>query len=204
LIPLGLLAAAVVLGMRALTRALPAPHTGTMAPDEKIDDEPVRIVPYNSSWPGQFETEKALLEPSIGRWVTGGIHHAGSTAIPGLAAKPVIDILVGVRDLPSSRECIGELAKLGYQYAPYRVDEMHWFCKPDPSHRTHHLHLVPTGSRRYQVELAFRDTLRERPDLATEYAELKQRLAAEHRDDREAYTEAKQDFIARVLVEAKD
>jgi GrpB-like predicted nucleotidyltransferase (UPF0157 family) len=175
-----------------------------MAYDENINDEPVRIVPHNRSWPGQFESEKALLEPTIGRWVTGGIHHVGSTAVPRLAAKPVIDILVGVRDLPFSRECIGELAKLGYQYAPYRVDEMHWFCKPDPSHRTHHLHLVPTGSPRYRSELAFRDILRVRPDLATEYAELKQRLAAEHRDDRDAYTEAKQDFIARVLAEAKD
>ena len=193
-----------VLGMRALTRALPAPNTGSMAYDENINDEPVRIVPHNRSWPGQFESEKALLEPTIGRWVTGGIHHVGSTAVPRLAAKPVIDILVGVRDLPFSRECIGELAKLGYQYAPYRVDEMHWFCKPDPSHRTHHLHLVPTGSPRYRSELAFRDILRVRPDLATEYAELKQRLAAEHRDDRDAYTEAKQDFIARVLAEAKD
>jgi GrpB-like predicted nucleotidyltransferase (UPF0157 family) len=159
----------------------------------------VRIVPYDPGWPDRFEGEKALLERSIAKWITGGIHHVGSTAVPGLAAKPVIDILAGVRDLRFSRDCIEELAKLDYRYAPYRAAEMHWFCKPDPSRRTHHLHLVPTGSRRYRAELAFRDALRATPELAGEYAQLKLRLAGEHRDDREAYTEAKRDFIARVL-----
>jgi GrpB-like predicted nucleotidyltransferase (UPF0157 family) len=161
--------------------------------------EPVRVVPYEGSWPVRFEAEKALLQTAIGRWVTGGIHHVGSTAVPGLAAKPVIDILVGVEDLTSSRTCFAELAGLSYQYAPYRTGEMHWFCKPSPTHRTHHLHLVPTGSQRYRDELAFRDILRASPDLAGRYQRLKQRLAAEHRDDREAYTEAKRAFISEAL-----
>jgi GrpB-like predicted nucleotidyltransferase (UPF0157 family) len=159
----------------------------------------VRVVPYEVSWPARFDAEKALLETAIGRWVTGGIHHVGSTAVPGLAAKPVIDILVGVEDLTSSRTCFGELAELSYRYAPYRSNEMHWFCKPSPARRTHHLHLVPTRSRRYDDELAFRDLLRADPDLAERYQRLKQRLAAEHRTDREAYTEAKQSFISAAL-----
>jgi GrpB-like predicted nucleotidyltransferase (UPF0157 family)/predicted nucleotidyltransferase len=162
-------------------------------------DEPVRIAPYDPSWPDRFEAEKALLERTIGPWVTGGIHHVGSTAVPGLVAKPVIDMLVGVKDLASSRECFERLAKLNYQYAPYRAEEMHWFCKPNPAHRTHHLHLVPTGSLRYRAELAFRDRLRARPDVARRYQRLKEQLAVEHRDDREAYTEAKQGFIAEAL-----
>jgi len=166
------------------------------------DDEPVRIVAYDASWQAQFEQEKALLEPVTRVWTTGGVHHVGSTAVPGLAAKPVIDILIGVEDLPSTRGCVEELAKLDYLYAPYRSDEMHWFCKPHPSHRTHHLHLVPTGSRRYLAELAFRDALRGRPDLAAEYAELKRTLADRHGNDREAYTEAKGAFIAAVLGDA--
>jgi GrpB-like predicted nucleotidyltransferase (UPF0157 family) len=116
-----------------------------------------------------------------------------------LPAKPVIDILVGVQDLPSSRACFGELATLRYQYAPYRTDEMHWFCKPSPAHRTHHLHLIPKASHRYRQELAFRELLRARPDLAERYQRLKQRLAAEHRMNREAYTEAKRSFIAGAL-----
>jgi GrpB-like predicted nucleotidyltransferase (UPF0157 family) len=163
------------------------------------DDESVEIVPYDPSWPARFEREKALLERSIGAWATGGIHHVGSTAVPGLAAKPVIDILVGVQDLASSGDSFGELAKVGYHYAPYRTEEMHWLCKPDPSHRTHHLHLVPTGSRRYQAELAFRDALRSRPDLAVEYAQLKRSLARQFAHDRERYTLEKADFIQKAL-----
>ncbi len=170
-----------------------------MAPETQLDDDPIAIVPYDPRWPARFETEKALLEQSIGRWATGGIDHVGSTAVPGLAAKPVIDILVGVDDLPSSRACFGELAELDYLYAPYRAEEMHWFCKPDPRHRTHHLHLVSTGSRRYRDELAFRDLLRARPELAAEYAELKRALADEHTNDREAYTQAKASFIQCAL-----
>lgn len=80
------------------------------------------------------------VSEAIGEWIVGGIHHVGSTAVPGLEAKPIIDILAGVRDLQDSRACFEPLAQLGYMYAPYLADEMHWFCKPDPSRRTHHLH----------------------------------------------------------------
>jgi GrpB-like predicted nucleotidyltransferase (UPF0157 family) len=125
----------------------------------------------------------------------GGIHHVGSTAVTGLAAKPVIDILAGVRDLESSRACFDVLARIGYVYAPHRADEMHWFCKPHPSRRTHHLHLVPHGSRRFRDELAFRDYLRAHPGEAREYAALKRRLAERFARDREAYTDAKAGFI---------
>src|SRR5271165_1190064 len=93
-------------------------------------DEPVRIVPYDPVWPERFEEERAALADAIGDWVFGGIHHVGSTSVPGLESKPVIDILVGVRDLNESRSCFGRLARLGYLYAPYRSGEMHWFCKP--------------------------------------------------------------------------
>jgi GrpB-like predicted nucleotidyltransferase (UPF0157 family) len=173
-----------------------------MAEDEKLDDEPVRIVPYDPSWPDRFDQEKALLEATVGRRTTGGIHHVGSTAVPGLDAKPVIDILIGVDSLTASRPCIESLSALGYIYAPYRPDEMHWFCKPSPNHRTHHLHLVPTGSTRYRDELAFRDALRADRALATEYRDLKRALAVEHEHDREAYTKAKGAFIRRVVLAA--
>jgi GrpB-like predicted nucleotidyltransferase (UPF0157 family) len=122
-----------------------------------------------------------------------------STAVPGLAAKPIIDILVGVDDLPSSRSCVTALAALDYQYAPYRSDGMHWLCKPSPSHRTHHLHLVPTDSRRYRAALAFRDALRADPVLAADYVDLKRELASRYRNDREACTEAKRAFVESVL-----
>ncbi len=162
-------------------------------------DEPIRLAPYDPSWPRRFAEEQAALEGAIGSWATGGIHHVGSTAVPGLDAKPVIDILIGVGSLEASRACFKPLAKLGYLYAPYRADEMHWFCKPHPSRRTHHLHLVPTDSRRFHDELAFRDRLRATPETAREYAVLKRDLAEQFADDREAYTDAKADFIKRVV-----
>ena len=71
-------------------------------------DEPIRIVSYDPSWPTRFQHEKTLLERAIGAWITGGVHHVGSTAVSGLAAKPVIDILVGVHDLVCSRDCFGK------------------------------------------------------------------------------------------------
>ncbi len=162
-------------------------------------DEPIRLVPYDPSWPGRFAEEQAALDEAIGSWATGGIHHVGSTAVPGLDAKPIIDILTGVDSFEASRACFDPLAKLDYLYAPYRTDEMHWLCKPHPTRRTHHLHLVPTDSRRFREELAFREALRKNPETADEYAALKRDLAQRFANDREAYTDAKADFIKRVL-----
>jgi GrpB-like predicted nucleotidyltransferase (UPF0157 family) len=165
-------------------------------------DEPIRVVAYDSQWPIRFERERTLLEQAIGPWVVGGIHHVGSTAVPGLDAKPIVDILIGVEDLEISRACFEPLAELEYLHSPYLAEEMHWFCKPDPGRRTHHLHLVPYGSARYRDELAFRDRLRADPDKARDYADLKHRLAARFERNREAYTDAKAHFVARALAEA--
>jgi GrpB-like predicted nucleotidyltransferase (UPF0157 family) len=162
-------------------------------------DEPVRIAPYDPAWPERFEAERALLTPVLADWATGGIHHVGSTAVPGLDAKPIIDILVGVDGLDESRSALEPLSSVGYVYAPYRTDEMHWLCKPHPSRRTHHLHLVPTDSKRFRQELAFRDRLRDGPDLAASYLRLKRALAATYANDREAYTNGKAEFIAAAL-----
>jgi GrpB-like predicted nucleotidyltransferase (UPF0157 family) len=167
--------------------------------NEAAADEPIRLVPYDQAWPGRFDQEAALLTAAIGSWATGGVHHVGSTAVPGLDAKPIIDILVGVDDLTASRAAFDPLAELGYLYAPYRAEEMHWFCKPHPSRRTHHLHLVPTDSKRFRAELALRDRLRSDPAVTDEYAALKHDLAERFAGDREAYTEAKGEFIRRVL-----
>ena len=170
------------------------------APDPESQ---VRIDSYDPEWPARFEQEREALERLLGNGLTGGIHHVGSTSVPGLAAKPVIDILVGVKDLDAARSYINPLAALDYMYAPYRPEEMVWFCKPNPVHRTHHLHLVPADSARFRAELAFRDHLRANPDIAEEYVALKRKLAREFKRDREAYTEAKADFIGTVLRRAR-
>jgi GrpB-like predicted nucleotidyltransferase (UPF0157 family) len=159
----------------------------------------IHIVPYDESWPARFEQERAILDRVLGSWIAGGVEHVGSTAVPGLAAKPVIDIMVGVESLEASRAAIPVLAKIEYCYFPYRPDLMHWFCKPSPSFRTHHLHLIPFRSRLWTERLAFRDYLREHADVAAEYAELKQRLATQYPHDREAYTDAKTLFVERIV-----
>ena len=164
-------------------------------------DAPVRIEPYDPSWPIRFEIERALIAGAIAPWLIGPIEHIGSTAVPGLAAKPVIDIMAGVESLEASRPAIEPLKALSYCYAPYRANEKHWFCKPSPEMRTHHLHLVPAGSAMWEEHIAFRDILRANAGVASEYAELKRRLAEIYRNDRDGYTDAKAPFIARILRE---
>jgi GrpB-like predicted nucleotidyltransferase (UPF0157 family) len=169
-----------------------------------MTDEAVMVRPYDPAWPAMFEVEAAALTGVLGPWITGGVHHVGSTAVPGLVAKPIIDIMVGVADLESSRPCLELVAGLDYCYAPHRADVMHWFCKPDPSRRTHHLQLVPTGSERFTAVLGFRDHLRAHPEDAGAYGRLKVELAAEHRLDREAYTEAKSGMVADIVRKVSD
>ena len=166
------------------------------------DDEPIRIVHYDADWPERFEAERRLLVDAIAPWLAGPIEHIGSTAIPGLAAKPVIDIMAGVGSLNASREALPVLERLQYCYAPYKADVMHWFCKPSPALRTHHLHLVPIDSQLWIEQLAFRDYLRGHSDVAREYAGLKRRLAQEHRFDRNAYTASKTPFVQRTIAAA--
>ena len=162
-------------------------------------DAPVQIEPYNVAWPPAFIAERELLSSVLSRWLAGPIEHVGSTAVPGLAAKPIIDIMAPVKDLESSRPALVELENIGYCYAPYKGAVMHWLCKPNPEQRTHHLHLVPFNSALWIDRLAFRDLLAANSAVAKEYVALKYRLAAEHRHDRDRYTEAKGPFIESAL-----
>jgi len=163
---------------------------------------PVVIAPYDPAWPAMFEAERALLERQLEGYVVGGIEHVGSTSVAGLAAKPVIDIMVGVASLEASWSAVPLLGPLGYGYFPYRSDVMHWFCKPSPEIRTHHVYLIEHQSRAWLERLAFRDSLRADADLRTAYVSLKRELAERHREDREAYTEHKAGFIQDVVSRA--
>src|SRR5207248_11582456 len=126
-------------------------------------------------------------------WLLGGIHHVGSTAVPGLAAKPIGDILAGVHDLEEARAAFGLLERT-YIHTPHRPGIAHHFSKPGFG-----LHLTEPGSDLWRERLAFRDALRADPELVAEYAALKLRLAQEHPDAIEAYTAGKRAFVARVL-----
>lgn len=162
-------------------------------------DAPIELVPYDPEWIPKFESERAMLARVLDVFIVGSIEHIGSTAVPGIIAKPVIDIMVGVESLGASRPAIPSLARVGYCYAPYKTEVMHWFCKPGPEFRTHHLHLVPFGSSLWRHRLRFRDALRASSHVAESYSQLKAELAARYPLDREAYTDGKSDFIARVL-----
>jgi GrpB-like predicted nucleotidyltransferase (UPF0157 family) len=165
-------------------------------------DQPIHIEPYHADWPVRFESECALLTPILAPWLAGPIEHVGSTAVLGLAAKPTIDVMAAVYNLEHSRPALTELERVGYCYAPYQEDVMHWLCKPNPAVRTHHLHLVPYGSQVWQERILFRDRLRTDIRLAESYANLKRNLARLHENDREAYTQAKSSFIREAIARA--
>ncbi len=170
---------------------------------QRMREEPISLVAYDPAWPDRFQGECAELARVLGPWLAGPIEHIGSTAIPGLLAKPVIDIMAGVADLTSSLPARAAAATLGYVYFPYRPEVMHWFCKPSSAHRTHHLHLVPVSSPLWADRIAFRDYLRSHPEAAAEYAALKRQLAAQYALDREAYTDGKSAFVAAILERAR-
>lgn len=162
-------------------------------------EAPIELAPYSTEWPLCFATEAAVLRVALKRWLVADLVHIGSTAVPGLVAKPIIDIMGPVADLQSSHAAIAAARRVGYCYFPYKPDQMHWFCKPSPQLRTHHLHLVPYNSSMWQERLAFRDALRNDEALAAQYRELKFDLAAKHRLDREAYTDGKSSFVQAAL-----
>jgi GrpB-like predicted nucleotidyltransferase (UPF0157 family) len=160
------------------------------------------VLPYDPDWPRRFEAERALLEDVLAPWLEGGIHHIGSTAIPGISAKPIVDMMAGVRDLDEARTAYEPLGEVGYVDAPHRPAVAHHFAKPSQERAEFGLHLTEPGTNLWQERLAFRDALRVDPRLAVEYETLKMRLAREHDADAAAYTAGKRAFVSRVLARA--
>ena len=154
----------------------------------------VVIVDYDPAWPQRFADEAARVAPIVG----ADVHHIGSTAVPGLAAKPVIDLMALVSDIEGP---LGRLiARAQYTYprelGPQSAHRA-WLCHPSLAHRLHHLHLTD-DSAMFARHLAFRDALRVDPALCAEYVALKRELASRFRNDRDAYGDAKTEFIDRV------
>jgi GrpB-like predicted nucleotidyltransferase (UPF0157 family) len=174
-----------------------------------VKDE-ATVVPYDPCWPAMFEQERLHLLTCLPEGLIRRIEHFGSTAVPGLLAKPVVDILVEVASLDETRRIIVPILEAhGYDYfwrpswgddtPPYYA----WFIKRDKSrNRTHHIHMVESGFEHWD-RLLFKDYLIEHPDIAKEYGDLKMRLSLAHQNDRTVYTEAKSDFIRRVTETAK-
>jgi len=157
----------------------------------------VKLVPYSPEWPRLFAQEERLLRAAIGAYVVD-IQHVGSTAIPGMEAKPIIDIAVGLRRLEDVEKCIEPLERLGYEYDEEHPDR-HFFVKGDPSRRTHYLHMVEWDSEAWRSYIRFRDYLRQHKEVAEEYARLKRELAWKSRGNRDFYTPGKAEFVQSVL-----
>jgi len=165
----------------------------------------VTIVEYNPSWSLLFEQEAANIRQVLGNLVLT-IEHIGSTAVPGLAAKPIIDLMVGVRSLADGQQAVPALEALGYVY--WREDPRPgrmFFVKGMPPfglQRTHHVHVVEAYEEFWE-RLLFRDYLRRHPDEAQRYEALKRDLAARFRTDRESYTNGKSEYIHKVMEQAR-
>ena len=163
----------------------------------------IEIAPYDPAWPGAFERERAAILGALGDLVFA-IEHVGSTSVPGLGAKPIIDIMIGVRSLADGEKCVRPLEGLGHEYRgeagiPGRL----FFRKFVEGVRTYHLHMVEQGGDYWQRTILFRDYLRRNPDEAAAYDRLKRGLAARFGSDIEGYTEAKTEFIESALAKAR-
>lgn len=162
---------------------------------------PVRIAPYDTTWPAKFEVERDRLA-RVFSGVPFHIEHVGSTAVPNLDAKPIVDLMVGVDELRHIEARLGELHNEGYEYVADYEREMpdrRYFRKRRLGRVAYHLHCVVHNSGFWRSHIEFRDRLRSDPDVAARYLELKEELAAKHREDGRAYTEAKSTFINGVL-----
>ena len=178
---------------------------------QRLLAEDITIAPYDPRWAASFLLEKAHLQSCLPADLIGRIEHFGSTAVAGLAAKPIVDILVQVTRLEEAKTRIVPVLELqGYDYIwrPTSGDDVPpfyaWFIKRDRTTgaRTHHIHMVEAGFPQWDA-LFFRDYLADHADVAREYEALKIRLAAAHPNDRDAYTRGKTAFVSRVTEHAK-
>jgi putative glutamine amidotransferase len=162
------------------------------------------VADYDPAWPQAFEQEAAGIREALGP-VAVRIEHVGSTAVPGLAAKPVIDIQISVERMVPRERFVSALETLGYTFVADPTDPDHEYFKREiDGVRTHQIHVCPVGSVWERRHLAFRDHLRTHPEDSVRYAELKRRLAERHSNDVMAYVEAKTPFIAEIEGRAQD
>lgn len=157
------------------------------------------IVPYDPEWEKKFETEKTAIQRALGAVVLE-VHHIGSTAVSGLAAKPIIDILVAVESLDDRAEFERGLSALGYVNTPHD-DDANRLCYMRGVPSAYHVHVVGLNSWTYWRHIIFRDILISSPDVRSDYERLKMELAARYRGNREAYTDGKSEFIERTVAQ---
>lgn len=173
-------------------------HTGKHMDKRK---QIIEIVSYDLTWPDQFASEAEKLQQIFGDNVVA-IHHIGSTSIPGMPAKPTIDIVLSVKSIDLVDQHNDAMADLGYEaWGEYRIPGRRFFVKGDDK-RTHHVHTFQVGSHDVTRHLNFRDYLIAHPDEAKAYADLKIKLAEAFRHNRRGYVTHKQDFVKALEAKA--
>jgi GrpB-like predicted nucleotidyltransferase (UPF0157 family) len=164
------------------------------------------VCDYDPNWSTLFEQESARIKKALGPLALA-IEHMGSTAVPGLASKPIIDLLVGVPNLEeATRRCVEPIKALGYKYVPEYASWLPgelFFRKGPPGPWTHHVHLMEPTYHRWETLLVFRDYLRAHPEAARAYANIKLALAASSKDDIEAYRNGKNVFVEETTAKAR-
>lgn len=166
--------------------------------------EQIHVHPPDEGWQRRGAQLCRELDTLLGRWLVAPTQHIGSTAVAGLAAKPVIDVQAAVVDLDCAGAVAQALSPCGWHLVPPELDARPWrrfLVQVIEDHRAAHLHLLPVNSPHWAEQVAFRDALRADAVLVRRYAELKRTLATEHATDREAYTAGKAELIRRVLDE---
>lgn len=165
----------------------------------------VKLLPHNKKWKSLFEKEKKLLQRTFGKTIIS-IEHIGSTAIPGIPAKPIIDMNVAVESLEVARDMKEKFEKLRYKYRPFKpghtkedLKDQELYVKGPEAKRTHHAHVTVYGSNYWNNDLIFRNYLRKNPTRAKQYARLKKVLASKHAGDRGTYTKSKAKFILETI-----
>lgn len=174
-------------------------------PESGFVKPPVVIVPYDSSWPGIFEIEKSIISDTLGEMALS-IEHIGSTSVPALGAKDIVDIMVGVKGRQEAEECRELLESIDFTKVTPQPGHTEWFyCigKTPGITPRFHLHLMKYPSPFFGKHILFRDYLRAHPGVAKDYYELKKRLADEYGRDREGYTNAKSEFIEGIIDKAR-
>jgi GrpB-like predicted nucleotidyltransferase (UPF0157 family) len=162
---------------------------------------PVNLVEYNPDWQHEFAKQRDRLAIILGPWLAKPVEHVGSTAVPGLSSKPIVDILAPVTSLVEAQEAVPILDENGWLRWPTDPNKSWrlWFLRPRPDARTHHLYLVRHDDPHVRELRAFRDVLRTDERVRNEYQALKYGLAQVFHDDREAYTAAKATFIENTM-----
>ena len=156
----------------------------------------VAVHPYDPHWPNLYAEEAARLDSALGTRILA-TEHIGSTAVPGLESKPIIDIAIAIEDFEKGFELVPVMEDLGYKFrGEVGVPRRHFFMLGKP--RTHHVHVYEITSQDWQQRLAFRDALRSNSASAREYAELKLKLAEQFPIDIASYSNGKKDFIERI------